>query len=85
MKLSEQRPLSQEALDEAQMLQFASSRASEIIVIWGILGIREGIYRVLGMGHLEGGRVPLRGALPEGEWEKLKYLYELIAEIENSL
>lgn len=85
MKLSEQRPLSQEALDEAQALQFASSRASEVIVTWGILGIREGIYRVLGMGHLEGGRVPLRGGLPEGEWEKLKGLYESIAEMENSL
>lgn len=85
MKLSEQRPVCQEVLDEAQVLQFASSRASEIIAMWGILGIREGIYRVLGMGHLEGGRVPLRGALPEGEWEKLKGLYESIAEIENTL
>jgi 2-keto-3-deoxy-L-rhamnonate aldolase len=53
--------------------------------MWGILGIREGIYRVLGMGNLEGGRVPLGGALPEGEWEKLKSLYEPIEKIENAL
>lgn len=85
MRLSEQRPVSQEALDEARLLQYASSRASEVIGKWGILGIREGIYRVFGAGNLEGGRLPLKGALPEGEWERLKGLYEPIAEIENRL
>lgn len=85
MDLAEKRPVTDQNLAEMQRLQFASSRASELIGKWGILGIREGIYRELGMGNLEGGRLPLRGKIPDGEWEQLKTLYQPVQKIEKAL
>ncbi|KAI1034710.1 hypothetical protein LB504_004399 [Fusarium proliferatum] len=64
--LSGKRPLDESALLEVQRLQWKVSMAEEFIVKHGVLGIREGIFRVLGFGHLSGGRLPLRGVLPEG-------------------
>lgn len=69
-KLASQRPITDENLKQIQELQYKVSAAEEYIVKTGILGIREGIYRELGIGNLEGGRLPLRGKLPDGEWEK---------------
>jgi 2-keto-3-deoxy-L-rhamnonate aldolase len=68
-ELAVKRPVTEEALMEMHTLQFAVSRAEEMIVKWGIVGIKEGIYQVLKMGNLEGGRLPLKGRMPDGEWE----------------
>jgi len=67
---------------EIHRLQYVVSRAEEFIVRYGLLGIREGVYRVTGVGNLEGGRMPLRGKLAEGDWEKGKRLF--LAEIEKT-
>lgn len=80
--LAEQRPITPEALAEAQKLQYVVSKAEEYIVKTGILGIREAIFRVTGLGTLEGGRLPLKGKLPDGEWEKLREAY--LSDIEKS-
>lgn len=71
MDLAEKRPIDPAALEEAQKLQYAVSRAQEYIGKTGIVGIKEGVYRVTGMGTLEGGRLPLKGKLADGDWEKL--------------
>lgn len=62
-------PVEPDALKEIQALQFVVSRAEEMVAKWGIVGIKEGIYRVLQMGNLQGGRLPLKGGIPKGEWE----------------
>ncbi|KAK2667308.1 DapA-like [Fusarium oxysporum f. sp. vasinfectum] len=67
--LAAKRPLDGSALEEVQRLQWKVSTAEEFIVKYGVLGIREGIFRVLGFGHLSGGRLPLRGALPESVYK----------------
>ena len=67
---------------EIHKLQYIVSRAEEFIVRYGLLGIREGVYRVTSVGNLEGGRMPLRGKLAEGDWEKGKRLF--LAEIEKT-
>uniref|UniRef100_A0A0C4DIY7 4-hydroxy-2-oxoglutarate aldolase, mitochondrial n=1 Tax=Fusarium oxysporum (strain Fo5176) TaxID=660025 RepID=A0A0C4DIY7_FUSOF len=67
--LTAKRPLDGSALEEVQRLQWKVSTAEEFIVKYGVLGIREGIFRVLGFGHLSGGRLPLRGVLPEGVYK----------------
>ncbi|EWZ31366.1 hypothetical protein FOCG_08473 [Fusarium oxysporum f. sp. radicis-lycopersici 26381] len=67
--LAAKRPLDESALEEVQRLQWKVSTAEEFIVKYGVLGIREGIFRVLGFGHLSGGRLPLRGVLPEGVYK----------------
>lgn len=82
MSLAERRPVEPEALAEVQRLQYAVSKAEEYIGKTGIIGIKEAVFRVTGMGTLEGGRLPLRGKLPEGEWEKLRALY--LGDVEKS-
>ncbi|KAL3425252.1 dihydrodipicolinate synthetase [Phlyctema vagabunda] len=67
--LAYKRPIEQSTLTEIQTLQFNVSRAEEFVGKWGIVGIKEGVQRVLQMGNLEGGRLPLKGHLPQGEWE----------------
>lgn len=76
---------SAEGIAEARRLQHAVSRAEEYIGRTGVLGIREGVIRVAGMGG-PGGRLPLAGRTEEGVWEALskRFLSE-IAEIEKSL
>ncbi|KAK5653662.1 hypothetical protein OQA88_8692 [Cercophora sp. LCS_1] len=72
------------AADRAEIhrLQYAVSKAEEFIVRYGILGIREAVYRVTGLGNLEGGRLPLRGKLADNEWEQGRGLF--LAEIEKT-
>lgn len=85
MQLAEKKPNDDDAVDEMYKLQFAVSSAEEFVGRWGIVGIKEGVQRVLGMGTLEGGRLPLKGKLPEGEWEKWDKVLGRIQKIEESL
>ncbi|KAL1616398.1 hypothetical protein SLS56_011440 [Neofusicoccum ribis] len=84
-ELAAKRPVEDATLKEVQDLQFRVSAAEEFIGKNGILGIREGIYRVLGMGNLEGGRLPLRGKIAEGEWEKWAVATGAMAEVETRI
>jgi 2-keto-3-deoxy-L-rhamnonate aldolase len=66
-------------------LQYRVAAAEEIVVQFGIPGIKEAIGRVLGMGSVNGTRPPLRKGMPEGEWEKWKSIVEPMQKIESSL
>ncbi|KAK7424132.1 hypothetical protein QQZ08_008738 [Neonectria magnoliae] len=81
--LAAKRLLDESTLEEVRRLQWKVSAAEEFIVNNGILGIREGIYKVLGFGHLSGGRLPLRGALPEGTYDKWSDILGQMAEEEK--
>lgn len=85
MGLASQRPVSDENLVEIRRLQHAVSRAEEYIGRTGVLGIREGVIRVAGLGG-PGGRLPLAGRTAEADWEVLskRFLSE-IDQIEKSL
>jgi 2-keto-3-deoxy-L-rhamnonate aldolase len=73
-------------VQEMRRLQFAVSRAEEFIVRFGIVGIKEATFRVTGLGTLEGGRLPLKGKLADGDWETWnERLMGDIAKIEASL
>lgn len=86
MSLAEKRPIEPDALAEIQRLQYVVSKAEEFIGKTGIVGIKEAVFRVTGLGTLEGGRLPLKGKLAEGEWEKLRGLYLAdVEKTENSL
>ncbi|KUI53602.1 Putative 4-hydroxy-2-oxoglutarate aldolase, mitochondrial [Cytospora mali] len=82
MTLAEKRPIEQETLAEVQRLQYVVSKAEEYIGKTGIVGIKEAVFRVTGLGNLEGGRLPLRGKLPDGEWEQLREIY--LTDVEKS-
>jgi 2-keto-3-deoxy-L-rhamnonate aldolase len=49
------------------------------------VGIKEAVKRVTGYGTMEGGRLPIKGKLPEGEWEKWSEVWERIQKTEDSL
>lgn len=82
MELSEKRPITQEALAEIHKLQYVVSKAEEFIGKTGIVGIKEAVYRVTGMGTLEGGRLPLKGKLADGDWDTLRAAY--LEDVEKS-
>lgn len=83
-ELAEKRPVTPENLAEIQKLQFAVSRAEEFVGKWGIVGIKEGIYQVLKIGNLSGGRLPLKGRLPEGEWAAWSVATDAMKKLEEA-
>lgn len=85
MKLSEQRPITEENLKKIQELQYIVSSGEEYIGAGGIVGIKEAVKRVLGFGTLEGGRLPLKGKLPDGEWEKWDTILGRVQKMEESI
>ncbi|KAB5540248.1 dihydrodipicolinate synthetase [Coniochaeta sp. 2T2.1] len=74
-----------EALKEARRLQYVVSKAEEFIGKTGVVGIKDAVYRVTGLGENEGGRLPLKGRLEDGQWEALRgqYLDDIEAEEKN--
>jgi len=84
-KLSISLPLDENKLGEIRKLQFAVSSTEEMVAAYGIVGIREAIFRVLGMGNMEVGRLPLRGSMGHGEWEKWTEHVDRIQKIEDAL
>lgn len=80
--LAAKRPVTPEALQTMQTWQFVVSRAEEMIGKWGIVGIKEGVYRELSIGNLQGGRLPLKGSMPEGEWGKWGVAMEAMKKLE---
>ena len=60
----------QGSLDEARSIQEAVCKGEELVVCCGVPGIKEAVSRVLRMGDKDGTRLPLKGGMGEGEWEK---------------
>ena len=86
MQLAGKGDFTTETREEMQRLQFVVSRAEEFVVRYGIAGIKEAVYKVAGFGDLESARLPLKGRLPDGEFEKAKRLFlEGIEKTEKSL
>lgn len=61
--------------DELRRLQFAVSRAEEFVARYGVLGIKEAVFRLTGHGTSEGGRLPLKGRLADEEWGRARKMY----------
>ncbi|KAK0713632.1 hypothetical protein B0T26DRAFT_742221 [Lasiosphaeria miniovina] len=67
---------------EIRRLQFVVSRAEEFVVRYGLIGIKEAVFRVTGIGAFDTGRLPIVGKLPDGEWDKARGLF--LSEIEKT-
>lgn len=85
MDLAERRPIEPKVLEDIQSMQFAVSSAEEFIGAWGIVGIKEGVYRVLGMGNQEGGRLPLKGRLSDEQWNNWSVAMSRMEVLEKSI
>ena len=72
---------------ERRLLQYKVSAVEELVVKFGTVGIKEAISRILGMGDIDGTRLPLRGGIPGGdkEWENWKGAIDDMEAVEKSL
>ena len=75
----------QGSLNEARSIQEAVCRGEELVVGKGVPGIKEAVSRVLGMGDVDGTRLPLKGGLGVGEWEKWKDIMNNLGALEEEL
>jgi 2-keto-3-deoxy-L-rhamnonate aldolase len=71
-----------EEVKERKLLQYKVSAVEELVVKFGTVGIKEAISRILGMGDIDGTRLPLFGGIPGGEkeWESWE---DIIGELET--
>jgi len=68
--------------ETARKLQYAISRAEELVVLWGTVGIKEALARIYDMGDRDGARLPLKGGFPNGddEWKNwAAFMAEMLA------
>jgi 2-keto-3-deoxy-L-rhamnonate aldolase len=84
-KLSSTLPITEEAMSKIRELQFAVSCAEELVGAHGITGIKEAVFRVLGMGDVKTSRLPIRARLTEDEWKVFEADISRCSEIENGL
>lgn len=85
-KLAEQRPLDDSTLRQLKELQYIVSAAEDYIGATGVIGIKEAVTRVLGLGTYEGGRLPIKGKTPEGTWKKWdKKILDRMQKLEDSI
>lgn len=79
--------LSEAERAERRLLQYRVSCMEEIVVRYGIPGIKEAISRLRGFGDADGTRLPLAGGLPGGdaEWAKWKGVLDDMEELEKAL
>jgi len=75
MELAAKGDLSENSKAEILRLQFVVSRAEEFVVRYGLIGIKEAVFRVTGLGVQGGGRLPVKGSLSDSEWEKARELF----------
>ena len=71
--------------EELKHFQYRISAAEEVIVKWGVPGIKAGIARVLGLGNADGMRLPMRGGMPESAWPEFETAFKKISDIELAL
>lgn len=80
-------PLSEAELQERRTLQYRVSCMEEIVVRYGVPGIKEAISRLRGLGDADGTRLPLTGGLPGGdeEWKTWQSVLGDVEELEAAL
>ncbi|KAF4636712.1 hypothetical protein G7Y89_g1375 [Cudoniella acicularis] len=76
-----------EEVKERRLLQYKVSSVEELVVKYGTVGIKEAISRILGMGDVDGTRLPLCGGIPGGdkEWDNWKEIIGDMEAVEKSL
>lgn len=76
-----------EEVKERRLLQYKVSSVEELVVKYGTVGIKEAISRILGLGDIDGTRLPLCGGIPGGdkEWENWKVIIGDLDAVEKSL
>ncbi|WPH05019.1 Hypothetical protein R9X50_00791700 [Acrodontium crateriforme] len=76
--------ISQSDLQEMRLLQFKICQGEKLVAKYGVIGIKEAIARVWGMGDQKGGRLPLAGGFEDAnEWSKWEEIYTGLQKLEE--
>lgn len=72
-------------IEEMRLLQFRICEGEKLVARWGVVGMKEAIARVWGMGDRKGGRLPLAGGFEDGdqEWAKWEKTFQGLKELEE--
>ena len=70
--------------DTARRIQEIVCRGEELVVGCGVVGVKEGVSRVLGMGDRDGTRLPMKGGMPDGGWAKFEGVVKELEGLEKS-
>ena len=73
-------------IEEMRVLQFRICEGEKLVARWGVVGMKEAIARVWGIGGNKGARLPLAGGFEDGdkEWSKWENVYSGLKELEES-
>ncbi|KAA8895825.1 dihydrodipicolinate synthase [Sphaerosporella brunnea] len=71
--------------EEARRIQWAASRAEELVVGCGVVGIKEAVARVCGFGDADGTRLPLLGGLGDQEWKRWEPVMAEMERVEKAV
>ncbi|KAG9246764.1 hypothetical protein BJ878DRAFT_478003 [Calycina marina] len=79
--------VTKEEVRERQLLQYKLSCVEMLVERFGIVGIKEAVSRVLGMGDRDGTRLPLQGGIPGGDaewknWEEVVGALEAVEKVQ---
>ena len=68
-----------------QALQFQICEGEKLVAKWGVVGMKEAIARIWGMGDRKGGRLPLAGGFEDGEdeWRKWDKIFQGLKKLEE--
>lgn len=69
----------------ARRIQEIVCRGEELVVGCGVVGVKEGVSRVLGMGDKDGTRLPMKGGMPDAEWAKFEGVVAELERLEEDL
>ncbi|KAM0720151.1 hypothetical protein Q7P37_004287 [Cladosporium fusiforme] len=74
-------------VQEMRDLQFKICEGEKLVARWGVVGLKEAVARVWGIGGTKGARLPIAGGFEEGdkEWAKWDKVYQGLKQLEESL
>ncbi len=76
-----------DTIERMRSVQYRLSWVEELVVKYGIVGIKEATSRILGFGDRDGTRLPLCGGIPGGdsEWENWEEIFADLGSLEKRL
>ena len=71
--------------EQARKIQEVVCRGEELVVGCGVVGVKEAVSCVLGMGDTDGTRLPMKGGMPEGSWAKFEGVVTELQKLEQTI
>jgi 2-keto-3-deoxy-L-rhamnonate aldolase len=79
--------IKQKDLDEMRKVQYRICEGEKLVARWGVVGMKEAISRMWGIGGNKGARLPLAGGFEGGEeeWKKWEGVFVGLKDLEEGM